>query len=266
MAHPPELDLDLIRVRAEQDNNGSPIDLPRPTSPSTDEVIVRADEVDETTAERPQRPILRREGSAPPPPPRQPPPPAPPAQEDCQGSESLSIARLRDIATSLPKLEPKAYDYSYRETRTLAEELEEWFQYTEEDRDLLKASKEAYSQKFEKADFNGGGSRETSWVALPLEDQESFVSHLTLGLLGNNLETRKISLLAITYIALGTWLELDGDNGFVDQEDDSDFAAPNNKYRKAAGQLKAIKKAAELLCRLGAIKHLCDLVQDLCNQ
>ena len=43
----------------------------------------------------------------------------------------MSVAQLRSIVTNLPKLEPKAYAYSYEETRTFPEELEEWFQYTE---------------------------------------------------------------------------------------------------------------------------------------
>ena len=267
MAHPPELDLDLIRVRAEQDNNGSPINIPRPSSPSADEIIVRADEVDETAADRPQRPILRREGSAPPPPPRQPPPPAPPAQDDGQPPESLSISQLRSIATSLPKLEPKAYAYSYSETRTFPEEIEEWFQYTEEDRDLWTSSKEAFRREFKEFEPDERPAEiEPQWPALSAAYKEKFISHLVEMLTKTQVEVRNKALLSLVYIALGTWLELDDQDESMGSEADPDFAPPNDKYRKSFVQLRSMKKAAELLCSMRVISALCDLVRQLCDQ
>ncbi|KAL9633784.1 MAG: hypothetical protein Q9164_004495, partial [Protoblastenia rupestris] len=80
------------------------------------------------------RPILRREGSTPAPP-QQPPPPAPPQprEEGGNGTDSLSLLQLRRLVSDLPKIEPTAYAYEHDETRTFPEELEEWFQYIEEE-------------------------------------------------------------------------------------------------------------------------------------
>ena len=267
MAHPPELDVDLIRVRAEQDNNGSPIDIPRPSSPSADEIIVRADEVDETAADRPQRPILRREGSAPPPPPRQPPPPPPPAQADGQPPASQSISQLRNIATSLPKLEPKAYAYSYSETRTFPEEIEEWFQYTEEDRGLWKASKEAFHHALKSFQPDEHlAESEPQWSALSENYKENFVSHLVEMLAKTQIELRNRALLSLVYIALGAWLELDDQDESIGSEEDPDFAPPNDKYRKNFVQLRSMKESAELLASMRVVSTLCDLVRKLCDQ
>lgn len=264
MAHPPELDLDIIRARAEQENNDSASGIPRPTSPSTDAVIVRADEVDEVPEDRPQRPILRREGSAPPPPPRQPPPPAPQAQEDGQ-SESLSVAQLRNIATNLPKLEPKAYAYSYDETRTFPEELEEWFQYTEYERGLWEASKGAYDEGF--ASFEDMEERGAGAGLDPSSGcNERFVTQQLEILEGTDPESRRQALLAITYMAMGSWARLDSRSDSVPEEDASDFAPPNGKYRRANVQLWSIQAASILLCRAGAVKVLFKIVRKICDQ
>lgn len=269
MAHPPELDLDLIRVRAEQDNNGSPSEIARPSSPSADDVIVRADEIDETGGDRPQRPILRREGSAPPPPPRQPPPPAPPAQDDGQPSDSLSLAQLRNIVTNLPKLEPKAYAYSYHETRTLPEELEEWFQYTEEDRGLWEASKAAFQLAFKDFDLESDEQREEgmNWMTLPVELKKRFVSQQLQETKETHTESDGRSLLAIAYIAMGSWLELsDQARDEVSSKEVSELEPPNDKYRIASSQLKQIREAAGLLCEAGAVNILFGVIRTTCEQ
>ena len=266
MAHPPELDLDLIRMRAEQDTHASNSDIPRPGSPSTDEVIVRADEVDEAGANRSQRPILRREGSAPPPPPRQPPPPAPPTQDDGQASESLTLAQLRNLVTNLPRLEPRAYAYSYDETRTFPEELEEWFQYTEEDRELWEASKAAFQYEYANFQTERSELKESGWQSLPAQERERFVS--------NHLEALKIaeskyqqrSALAIAYIAMGAWHDLDARDHRISSEEAAEFEPPNNKHRKSYSQLRSIRAGCELLCRTGAVQTLFDIVQKVCDQ
>lgn len=53
--------------------------------------------------------------------------------------------------TDLPKLEATAYAYDYSETRSLPEELEEWFSYTEEERYILLRAKQTFDEKWKQA-------------------------------------------------------------------------------------------------------------------
>ena len=254
-------------MRAEQNGIESPTDSPRPSSPSTDDVIVRADEVDEAGANRPQRPILRREGSAPPPPPRQPPPPAPPAQDDGQASESLTLAQLRNLVTSLPKLEPKAYAYTYDETRTFPEELEEWFQYTEEDRALWETAKVIFHHLLTRYETGEAGGAVPSWGKLPQPRKEGFVRELLEVLKEiDDVEARTQCAFALAHVAMGSWHESGRMKGHVSSEEAPEFEAPNDKYQKTAAQLRSIREGCELLAKLGAasvfftiIKQVCDL-------
>ena len=273
----------------------------RSRSPPTEEIIVRADEVDEAGADistisstdeeelrsriearrrqdletpgtskvlanavpdsdAPQatRPILRREGSAPPPPPRQPPPPAPPPDE-ASGAESLSLAQLRNLVTNLPKLEPTAYAYTYDDTRTFPEELEEWFQYSEEDRSLLNGARRSFEEKFgtfgrENVDTQAG------WHGLSEQYRELFVQGLLSDLEDLSLGLSTKSLECVAYLAMGVWKEYAarvGDPALSEERD--------SKYRRTHAQLRCIMENGKLLCRLGALPILYGIVRDVCN-
>ena len=216
----------------------------------------------------PGRPILRREASAPPPPPRQPPPPAPPTQHDeNQGpTDSLSLAQLRNIVTNLPKLEPTAYAYTYEDTRTFPEELEEWFQYTEEDRGLLIEAKQEFQDKIGLFKFDVPVLREgRKWTRLPAEAQEQFVQHQLQGLSEEPAGPTAQNLECLAYIAMGVWQETTYEPPAPDRSEASEFEPPNNKYLRTVGQLNCIKDSAELLCRLGAPQILYDVVTGICD-
>ena len=292
----------------------------RPDSPQGEEIIVRADEVDEAGADiseitstddrelgarvearREQdrknvgspkplanavdglveppprrilgtstssRPILRREASAPPPPPRQPPPPAPPPQQDesQNPTDSLSLAQLRNIVTNLPKIEPTAYAYTYDDTRIFPEELEEWFQYTEEDRSLLFESKQEFQEKIEAFKFDRPiGDDSNKWLKLPIECREIFVQHQLQGLKDLDAASTTQNLECINYIATGVWQESTESAPRPNESEQAEFEAPNNKYLKTTGQLKCIRESAELLCRLGAPQLLYDVIRTTCD-
>lgn len=270
MSRPPELDLDLIRLRAEQDGLISPTDIPRSNSPPSDEIIGRTDEVDQIGENRSQRPILRREGSAPPPPPRQPPPPAPLTQEDGESwsgvpsGDSLSLAQLRDIVSHIPKLEPKAYAYSFTETRTLAEEIEEWFQYTEEDKAFLFLAQEHFGDAV--TEFNaarGQQDTKTSWQDFSIEAKKDFVSLLLQIVHTDDIEAGEHALLALSYLSMGAWVEL-GDQPQEPSEDEKkDFEPPNDKYKRFIPQLNAIKETTPLLCETDVVACMFSHLREL---
>ncbi|MCJ1401425.1 Factor arrest protein 11 [Xylographa trunciseda] len=281
---------------------------------SGEEIIVRADEVDETGADistisptdggdfearvearrqqdiqsigspkilanavssppkPPARPILRRDGSGAPPPPKQPPPPAPPSQEDTPlMADSLSLAELKNMVKDFPKSEAAAYAYEYEDTRTFPEELEEWFQYTVEDNDFLKRSKIAFTETITNFDWKGRPTPPTGvmgrfrWLGLPTELREIFIDHQLqdLSTFSSLVVTKKLE--CISYIAVGvpaetTWIE---DDPSPDEE--ANYAPPNDKYRRTVGQLCYIRKAADMLCRTGAIRTLWDVMRFICE-
>ena len=270
MSRPPELNLELIRLQAEQDGLASPSEGPRSNSPPpTDEITVRTDEVDRVGEDEQQRPILQREGSVPPLPPlRQPPVPAPLGQDDGQkgsNEDSLSISQLRDIVSHLPKLlEPKAYAYAYSETRTLAEEIEEWFQYTEEDKNFLLLAKEHFGDAI--TEFNAArGQKDTknSWYDLSAEARSDFVSLLLQIAHTDDIEAGEHALLALGYLAIGAWTKLDDDPEEPSEEEKQDFEPPNDKHRRFIPQLRSIKKTSLLLCESGAVSFMFSHLQDL---
>ena len=289
-------------------------DREREAETSSEEIIVRADEVDETGADistisptdggdfearvearrqqdiqsigspkilanavpsppkPPTRPILRRDSSGAPPPPKQPPPPAPPSQEDAPlMADSLSLAELKNMVKDFPKSEAAAYAYEYEDTRTFPEELEEWFQYTAEDNAFLKSAKIAFTETMTSFDWKGRPTPPTGvmgrfrWLGLPPELREMFIDHLCqdLSTLSNLVVTKKLE--CISYIAMGvpaetTWLEED-----PQPDEEANYSPPNDKYRKTVGQLRYIWKAADMLCRTGAIQMLWGVFKTICE-
>ena len=291
------------------DDNQPESELQCPSSPPREEIIVRADEVDEAGADistisssddidlqhrvearrqqdlqgsgsprplanavsngaRPQivRPILRREASAPPPPPRQPPPPTPPAQQNDNGgpSDSLSLAQLRDIVSNLPKIEPTAYAYTYEDTRSFAEELEEWFQYTAEDEELWVQARISFEEELEGADLDPKApSSNRTWLKLSKEDREVFLRQLLHDMKNPDPIRSNKSLHSLVYLALGVWRETETAEDDANAEPEQDYEPPNEKFKRSNLQLRFIFESGDLLCRFGAVPLLFDLVREL---
>src|ERR1700712_3898433 len=97
----------------------------------------------------PTRPGMRRDYSVPAP--RQPPPPTPPPQlPDLAGNptDSLSLQQLRRLVQELPKVEPTPYAFTYQDAATFAEELQEWFTYSIEERARISKAQSSFSQEW----------------------------------------------------------------------------------------------------------------------
>lgn len=216
------------------------------------------------------RPILRREGSAPPPP-QQPPPPSPQQQEEeaSNPTDSLSLLQLRRLVTDLPRLEPTAYAFTYSDTQAFPEELEEWFQYTEEDRYLLIRAKLKFDEEWTafQATSSAFHSEQSSWIEVQDLDREAFVSRILQDLDQPDSLRRITSVECLAYIALGVW----GDTAGIPSENDNSPSdgmsteQSHDTYEKAALQIQWIRKDAELLSKLGALGRLFELMRRLCD-
>lgn len=204
------------------------------------------------------RPILRREASAPPPP-NQPPPPAPP-QEEPNPTDSLSLAQLKRLVSDLPKFEAAAYAYSYEDTRTFPEEVEEWFQYTEEDMQMLIGGKVAFSSKWPQSPSSHGGK---AWLRADTGERVTFVDSLLQDLSQLDLPEQVKNLEALSYIALGIWYDTAGLEDDSLESNNVNYEPPNDRYRRCSEQVRWMRDATRILYEVGAGQKLYDVMRIL---
>ena len=215
------------------------------------------------------RPVLRREGSAPAPP-EQAPPPAPPQnkEETSNATDSLSLLQLKRLVTDLPKSEPTAYAYDYTETRSFPEELQEWFQYTEQERHVLLRAKHTFIQTWEQAHSERleSSDKALEWTDVDEEDRVWFIQ-CAIKALDSNLSASRIkSLECISHVALGAW----GDTAGVDGEmhstiavSDSDATWIESRKTKPNVQLTWMVHGAQLLLENGVVRKLVKLLSQM---
>lgn len=163
-----------------------------------------------TTSPKPVqvRPILRREGSTRPLPPQAPPPALDQLQQQGEEStqlptDSLSLQQLRRLVTEFPKLEPQAYAYQHTDTRSFAEEIEEWFPYSEDERYLLLRGKETFEARWQQRGTTGG----CKWIDADDYTRTQFVQDIAIDTAKDN-KVEAVECLA--YLALGCWGETAG--------------------------------------------------------
>ena len=215
------------------------------------------------------RPILRREGSAPAPP-QQPPPPAPPQKQEETGNatDSLSLMQLKRLVTDMPKIEPTAYAYDYAETRSFPEELQEWFQYSEQERHILLRAKHTFIQTWEQAHSERPepSDKALEWTDVEAEDRTWFMQ-CALKALDSNLPASRIkSLECISYVALGAWGDTSGVEGGgpeVESLDENETNWVESQKTKPYVQLRWIGKGAQLLFENGAVQKLVRLLNNM---
>src|SRR5271154_2011596 len=166
-------------------------------------------------AKQAARPQLRRDGMAPPPP-SQPPPPAPQSSFDPGNpTDSLSLPQLKQLVNQFPKVEQRAYAFQFADAQSFEEEIEEWFQYAEEDRRLLLSSRDSFEARWKifcENERNSSnhfkqtwGIDEPSWLEVDQRIREQFLLLLSHELVDTDVQVRNVVLESIVYILCGTW-------------------------------------------------------------
>ena len=196
------------------------------------------------------RPLLRREGSTPNPP-RQPPPTAPPADENA-AMDSLNLGQLQKLLLPVQG-DMKMYGYVYQDTRSFPEEMEEWFQYTEEDAALIMNSRDCFEELWTSA-HNG-----RTWLEAPTTAHDRFLDALVKALYESPDERSK-NIGAILYAILGIWHDTAGGIE-CDARDGS-----NRDYKRSESQIQQMQKTSTILCCIGAIPKLFSLLQAQCGK
>ncbi|KAL8895948.1 MAG: hypothetical protein Q9207_007942, partial [Kuettlingeria erythrocarpa] len=222
----------------------------------------------------PVRPILRREGSTPVPP-SQPPPPTPQEQQqaldpDSNNTDSLSLQQLRQLVTNLPKLEPQAYAYEHADTRSFAEEVEEWFPYSEEEKYMLLRGKETFETQWERRRSEGA----LKWTEAGERDRVSFVQSVLERMDEEEGEVEGVECLA--YLAMGCWGETAGlekdpsdqlrEDPAVEDSDNNQWGRiPQGQWTKSASQIKWIQRGCELLVKCGVVERIFRVLRRACD-
>lgn len=221
-----------------------------------------------SSPKRVNRPILRREGSATRTP-SLPPSAGPPRDETGNSTDSLSLVQLKKLITDLPKLERTAYAYEYEDTRAFPEELEEWFQYTEEERYTLLRAKLTFEEQWGQAQSSSvePSKRALDWRDAGVVAQQQFVVHKLRGLASPDISVRVKCLECISHVALGVWGETAGYEAHDrEAKTDDDGIRPNDsEYRKSKIQIEWIHGGAELLRGAGAVQSLMEVLVRYCT-
>lgn len=184
-------------------------------------------------------------------------------------TDSLSLVQLKKLITDLPKLERTAYAYEYEDTRAFPEELEEWFQYTEEERYTLLRAKLTFEEQWRQAQSSSVESSERTldWRDAGVVAQQQFVIHKLRGLASPDISVRVKCLECISHISLGVWGETAGCEAH-DREaktDDGGIRPNDSEYRKSRIQIEWIQAGAELLREAGAVQSLMNILMRYCT-
>ena len=211
------------------------------------------------------RPQLQRNQLQPPPPHQPPPPPAP--EQVGNPQDSLTLMQLRRIVTEFPKVEPTSYAFTYSDTATFEEEVDEWFSYNEAEFKRLLRAKDTFERRWKKFD-------EGPWLAASLEERQEFAKLEAKGLSSPILRTRCKSLQTILHIILGVWdetagleagepkheeeIEETGESG----EPNGEAEEPKPKTKASNSQLEHMKAGIQLLAQAGGISLLFEVMQN----
>jgi hypothetical protein len=164
--------------------------------------------------------------------------------------------QLRRIVTEFPRIEPVAYAFTYADTDTYEQELDEWFTYSEIERLRLQAARQTFERRWKK--FEG-----RSWTDVVTERQAAFMRREVAGLQSSNLNRRLKSLQTLLHVALGVWDETAGthDPTGIDSNSSPTGEQKRRKTSATASQIEGIKHGVRLLTECGAIYHVFDLMR-----
>jgi hypothetical protein len=194
------------------------------------------------------RPQLQRNQPQPPPPHQPPPPPSP--QQANNPQDSLSLMQLRRIVTEFPKIDPTSYAFSYADTASFEEEVDEWFSYNEAEYRRLNRARDTFDRRWKK-------SVNKAWLEAEQRQQREFVAKEVLGLDSIDLRKRCKSLQTILHIILGIWDESAGKNG-----NKENIGGPKSKTKASIAQVEQMKHGITLVAKAGGIATLVTVMQN----
>lgn len=184
------------------------------------------------------RPQLQRNQPAPPPPHQPPPPPTP------NPNDSLSLMQLRRVVTEFPKIDATSYAFTYADTASFEEEVDEWFSYNDAEYKRLQWARDTFERRWKKASVK-------PWIES--DDRFKFVEREVNGLHATDLRRRCKSLQTILHIILGVWHESAGT--MSDEVTDA-------KTKATPRQLEQMKLGLSMVAEAGGISLAFQVMQN----
>jgi hypothetical protein len=180
--------------------------------------------------------------------------------------------QLRRIVSEFPRIDPTSYAFTYADTATFEEEVDEWFSYNEAEFRRLQRAKGTFERRWRK--FAG-----KEWAEADQAEKEKFLKQESNGLLATDLRRRCKSLQTILHVMLGVWHENAGktaeplESKGKEKEDDEDSsdspeedAKPKPKTKATKSQLDYMKSGILLVAEADGIRHLFRVMQDAFNR
>jgi hypothetical protein len=191
------------------------------------------------------RPQLQRNLPAPPPPQQPPPPPSP--QQVGNPTDSLSLIQLRRIVSEFPRVEPTAYAFTYADTASFEEEIDEWFSYHNAEFLRLRRARETFERRWKK-------NTELSWMEASQEEKRSLIKKALEEIGSDQLQRRCKSLQTLLHIVLGVWQETAGPSGTAPTSDGSEQAHVRSKATKS--QVQSMKDGVDLITECDGVNRI----------
>ncbi|KKY19129.1 putative pheromone-dependent cell cycle arrest protein far11 [Phaeomoniella chlamydospora] len=217
-----------------------------------DSILVKADEVDQTGT------VLLGEGSA-----------ESTSVGEGAPTDSLSLPQLRQLVSQFPKVEQTAYAFQYADAQPFPEEVEEWFQYVDQERQMLLSSKEVFEQKWNNYCKSSAAARdraslddyEVSWLDAPQSIRKEFLYPILKETDHPDILVRIEAAEVIFYVLAGVWGWTAGLTPQQQQDEDSHDDEDRLIYSRV--QLQWMQKGAALLDECSGIPLLFRYLQRL---
>ncbi|KAF2397055.1 N1221-domain-containing protein [Trichodelitschia bisporula] len=235
----------------------------------------------------PTRPGLGRNASVPTSSVSTTPPPLPPGtilgEPRLTSPDSLSLMQLRRLVAEMPRVQAAPYAFVYRDAAMLAEEVEEWFAYSVEERARILKTHSSFTVEwgqYKNRVFVNYDEGTYDWVNAAPEQREEFMRRLVGGLREVDLEKRLRQLEALLYLVLGCWYEVagvpkpekEGEEEEEEEEEEEGEMSPEAErvkavkaaYALSALQIEWIKSNVLLLFECGGVQAVFDTACAAC--
>jgi hypothetical protein len=165
--------------------------------------------------------------------------------------------QLRRIVTEFPRIEPIAYAFTYADTASYEEEIEEWFTYTDTEFTRLRNARETFQRRWKKFETR-------SWGTADKEAQEAFIRREIIGLQATDPRRRCKSLQTLLHISLGVWDESAGapeSEAVQELNDPSTEGKVKGKTLASREQIDFMRTGVQLITECGGVIHIYELMR-----
>jgi hypothetical protein len=180
--------------------------------------------------------------------------PLPPvSQSVSSATDSLSLMQLRRIVTEFPRTEAQAYAFTYEDTATYEEEVDEWFSYNDAEFLRLRRARNTFERRWKKF-------CDKPWRDCDPEIRKAFIKREIPDLRNSTIGRRCKSLQTIMHIVLGVWHESVGiEESSVHLERETE---QKNKTTATESQLESIKSGVLLATECGCVAEVFRVLQN----